>query len=214
MQQAEKISVNIPANAASKSANEPDRIERTDLEVVELCQQGDLQAYELLVTRYRNKVYGLAYGMLRNEQDATDVCQEAFIRGWQAIGNFKKTASFYTWMYRITTNLCIDFVRRRDRRPTVPFEEAIDPDADVNVHEPPSSNPLPTDEAQRGELRAQIDAALLELSPDHRAVIQLREFDGMDYAEIAKVVGISIGTVMSRLHYARKHLQKLLKDAV
>jgi RNA polymerase sigma-70 factor (ECF subfamily) len=179
---------------------------------VERCQRGDLDSYEILVNRYRQRVYGLAYSMLRNEQDATDLSQETFVKAWQAIRGFKRNASFYTWLYRITTNLCIDFVRKRDRWPTVPFEEAVDPDADADVEVPPSNQPLPTDEAQRKELREQIDAALQQLSPEHRAVIQLREYDGLEYAEIAKVVGCSIGTVMSRLHYARKNLQKLLKE--
>jgi RNA polymerase sigma-70 factor, ECF subfamily len=85
---------------------------------------------------------------------------------------------------------------------------------DASVQIPPSANPSPVDEAQRKELRGQIDAALLELSPEHRAVIQLREFDGLDYAAIAKVIGCSVGTVMSRLHYARKHLQKLLQEVI
>lgn len=209
-----EIVVNTPSKVSSNSASESTQTEPSDRDLVSRCQQGDLGAYEILVNRYRTRVYSLAFGMLRNEQDATDLCQDAFIRGWQAIRKFQQTSSFYTWLYRITTNLCIDFVRRRNRKQTVPFEEAIDPDSDVDVQEPPSTNPSPTDEAQRGELRAQIDRAMLELSPEHRAVVQLREFDGLDYAEIAKAVGISIGTVMSRLHYARKHLQKLLKDAV
>src|SRR5208282_5991292 len=151
------------------------------------------------------RVYGLAYSMVRNEQDAIDLSQETFIKAWQAIRGFKKSASFYTWLYRITTNLCIDSVRKRDRRPTVPLEDTVDPDADVNVEVAPSNQPLPTDELRRKELREQIDAALLEISPEHRAVVQLREFDGLDYADIAKAVGCSIGTVMSRLHYGRKH---------
>lgn len=212
MEQAEKISVNIPARASSQSADERPQAELSDRDVVERCQRGDLAAYETLVNRYRQRVYNLVYGMLRNESDATDVCQETFVRGWQAIRSFKRNASFYTWLYRIATNLCIDFVRKRDRRPTAPFEEAIDPETDADVHEPPSSNPSPVVEVERKELRAQIDAALAELSPDHRAVIQLREFDGLDYAAIARVVGCSLGTVMSRLHYARKHMQKLLKE--
>jgi RNA polymerase sigma-70 factor (ECF subfamily) len=214
MDSAEKISVNIAGGAASNSVDERAQSEASDRELVERCQRGVLDAYEILVNRYRNKVYGLAYGMLRNEQDATDLCQETFVRGWQAIRSFKKNASFYTWLYRIATNLCIDFVRKRDRRPTVPFEEAVDPEADAGVEVAPSNQPLPTEEVQRKELREQIDAALLELSPEHRAVIQLREFEGLEYTEIARTVGCSIGTVMSRLHYARKHLQKLLKEVV
>jgi RNA polymerase sigma-70 factor (ECF subfamily) len=214
MEQVDKIAVNIAGGAASKVLDERTQSEATDRQLVERCQRGALDAYEVLVNRYRNRVYGLAYSMLRNEQDATDLCQETFVRAWRAIRSFKKNASFYTWLYRITTNLCIDFVRKRDRRPAVPFEEALDPDADADVEVAPSSQPLPTDEVQRKELREQIDAALLELSPEHRAVIQLREFEGLEYAAIARAVGCSIGTVMSRLHYARKHLQKLLKDAL
>jgi RNA polymerase sigma-70 factor (ECF subfamily) len=94
------------------------------------------------------------------------------------------------------------------------LEDTVDPDADVNVEVAPSNQPLPIDELRRKELREQIDAALLELSPEHRAVVQLREFDGLDYADIAKAVDCTIGTVMSRLHYARKHLQKLLRDVI
>lgn len=213
MERAHKLPVNIAAGSASKSLdNEPIHIEPGDYEVVRRCQRGDLNAYEILVTRYRHKVFGLALSMLRNEADATDVAQEAFVRAWQAIRNFKGTASFYTWIYRITTNLCIDFVRKRNRQPSAPFEEAIDPDTDANVAEPPSTNPLPTQEMERRELGERIAAAIEELSPDHRAVIHLREYEGLEYADIAKAVGCSIGTVMSRLHYARKHLQKLLKD--
>jgi len=214
MERAGKISVNIPAAAASKPVHEGTQAEPDDRVLVERCQAGQLDAYEALVGRYRQRVYSLAYGMLRNEQDAVDLSQETFVKAWQAIRGFKKNASFYTWLYRITTNLCIDFVRKRDRRPTVPYEEAIDPDADVDVEIAPSNQPLPTDEAQRKELREQIDAALQELSPEHRVVVQLREYEGLDYAEIAKAVGCQIGTVMSRLHYARKHLQKLLKDVI
>ena len=214
MQHAEEIPMNMSAGAASKSAQEGAPAEPADRELVERCQRGQLEAYEILVGRYRQRVYGLAYSMLRNEQDATDLSQETFVKAWQAIRGFKKNSSFYTWLYRITTNLCIDFVRKRDRRPTVPFEEAVDPEADASVEIAPSNQPLPTDEVRRRELREQIDAALQELSPEHRVVIQLREFEGLEYAEIAKVVGCQMGTVMSRLHYARKHLQKLLRDLI
>lgn len=204
--------MNTAAAPASKSVEESAATEPGDRELVQRCQQGDLGAYEILVGRYRQRVYALVYGSVRNEQDAIDLSQEAFVKGWQAIGRFKSNSSFYTWLYRIAMNLCIDFVRKRDRRPTTPFEEAIDPDADADVEQPPSSQPLPLEELRRKELRERIDEALGELSPEHRVVVQLREFEGLDYAEIAKAVGCNIGTVMSRLHYARKHLQRLLKD--
>lgn len=214
MQDAAKISVNIANDRASNPVKEIARDEPTDRQLVDRCQRGDLDAYEQLVHRYRPKVYALAFSMLHNEQDATDMAQEAFVRGWLAIGRFRKTASFYTWIYRITSNLCIDLVRHRERRPTATFEDEVSPDINLDVDMAASSNPRPNEEVRRKELREQIDAALLELTPEHRAVVQLREFDGMQYAEIARAVGCSIGTVMSRLHYARKHLQKLLKEVI
>ena len=209
-----QIQVNIPAPAASNASAEAAQAGPTDRELVERCQRGDLDAFGALVNRYRQRVYGLAYGMVRNEPDALDLSQETFVKAWQAIRGFRKNASFYTWLYRITTNLCIDLVRKRDRRPTVPLEEAEDLPADAGLEIAPSNQPLPTDEVQRRELRGQIDAALRELSAEHRAVIQLREFEGLDYGQIADAMGCSIGTVMSRLHYARKHLQKLLREVI
>ena len=214
MAKTSRKSVNKPAPGASESVHETSCTEPTDWELVDRCQRGDLTAFEALVGRYRQRVFALAYGMMRNEQDATDLCQEAFVKAWQAIRGFKKNAGFYTWIYRITTNLAIDFVRRRERRPTVELDEAIDPAADVNVQVAPSNQPSPTEDLRRKELREQIDAALLELSAEHRAVVQLRELEGLEYAEIARAVGCNIGTVMSRLHYARKHLQKLLKEVI
>jgi RNA polymerase sigma-70 factor (ECF subfamily) len=214
MAHAEKTTVNIAAPAASKSGHELEAAEPDDRAVVEACQRGQLDAYETLVNRYRQRVYGLAYGMVRNEHEAAEVAQEAFVRAWQGIRHFKKSASFYTWLYRITTNICIDRARRRERRPTTELDETIEPRTDPGVPEPPSANPLPAEELRRKELRQQIDAALAELSPDHRAVVQLRELEGLDYAAIARVVGCSMGTVMSRLHYARKHLQRLLKEEI
>ena len=209
-----KNPVNRSPGKASKLTNECAGTEPSDHELVGRCQKGDTDAYGVLVGRYRQRIFGLAYSMLRNEQDAIDLSQETFVKGWRAIRGFQRNASFYTWLYRITTNLCIDHVRRRDRRPMVSFEETIDPDADADHEVAPSNQPSPTDEAQRGELREQIDAAMLKLSPEHRAVVQLREFDGLDYADIARATGCNIGTVMSRLHYARKQLQKLLKEVI
>ena len=206
--------LNKPVHTPSKRVNQEVLTELSDRELVERCQRGRLEAYGELVARYRHRVYALALSMVRNEQDATDLCQETFVKGWQAIRGFKKNASFYTWLYRITTNLCIDHVRRRDRRPTVEFQEAVDQDTDAGIEVPPSNQPLPTDEVRRRELRELIEAALERLSPEHRVVVQLREFEDMDYAAIAKVVGCSMGTVMSRLHYARKHLQKLLRKVL
>lgn len=212
MSQTAKSAVNIQQTAASNPVHETDA-EPDDHELVARCQRGDLGAYEQLVCRHRQRMFQLAYSMVRNEADATDIVQEAFVHAWQGLRRFHRQASFSTWLYRITTNLCIDLARRRQRRPTVAFADTIQPDTDAAAPEPPSTNPSPVDEVLHRELARQIDAAIAQLSPDHRAVIQLREFEGLEYTEIARAVGCSIGTVMSRLHYARKHLQKLLKEA-
>jgi RNA polymerase sigma-70 factor (ECF subfamily) len=213
-EKADNLPVNLSASASSNTADDTTETQLDEIALVERCQRGDMDAFEALLVHNRQRVYVLAYGMLRNEQDATDVTQETFVRAWQAIGSFKKNSRFYTWLYRITTNLCIDYARRRARKPSEPFEEGIDPKTDASVEHAPSNNPSPTAELERGDLRAQIDAALLELSEEHRAVIQLREFENLDYAEIAKILHCNIGTVMSRLHYARKHLQRLLKEVI
>jgi len=214
MSATEPIPLNNRLESASNPVSAEARSEVRDEELIERCQRGELDAYESLVNRYRQKVFGLAHSMLRNEHDAMDLAQETFIRAWQAIRSFKRNSSFYTWLYRITTNLCIDHVRKRERRPESSYEETFPPDRDADAPEPASKSALPIDELARKELAQQIDQALLELSPEHRAVIQLREFEGLEYADIAVAVGCSVGTVMSRLHYARKHLQKLLKEAL
>jgi len=212
MEPTAKLLVNIPDNAASHSVRELARNEPSDRELVRRCQRGDMAGYELLVRRYQQKVFGLAYSMVRNEQDATDIAQETFVRGWQGLRRFRGTSSFYTWLYRITTNLCIDFVRRRNRSPLSEFDESVPIATDPSVALAPSRAPSPAREAQRAELRERIDNALAQLSPEHRAAVQLREFDGLSYAEIARATGCSMGTVMSRLFYARKHLQMLLGE--
>jgi RNA polymerase sigma-70 factor (ECF subfamily) len=214
MESVKKISLNIAAPPASNPVHESATDELTDRELVAQCQQGELDVYEHVVNRYRQRVYALAFSMLRNEQDAVEVAQETFVRAWQNIGKFRLESSVYTWLYRITTNQCIDRARRRDRRAEVALDDAVDPATSADAPEPPSTNPSPVDEVQHRELGRQIDAALRELSPEHRAVIQLREFEGLEYAEIAAAIGCNVGTVMSRLFYARKHLQKILKEQI
>ena len=186
-----------------------------DAELVQRSQRGETTAFEELVTRYRERVYGLAYGLARNEHDAQDLCQETFIRAWRSIGRFRGQSSVYTWLYRITTNLTIDMIRRKSRATMVEFDDGVgrDPERDRRGVELVGGT-LPSEEAQRTDLRTAIDHALEQLTPDHRTVILLKDFEGMEYKEIAKVVGCSPGTVMSRLFYARRHLQRLLKDVL
>ncbi|MBI5394453.1 MAG: sigma-70 family RNA polymerase sigma factor [Verrucomicrobia bacterium] len=203
--------LNNPDTAPSKAAGLPEPAPISDVELVSRSQHGDTQAFEELVSRYRGKVYGLVYGMARNESDAQDLCQETFIRAWQSLARFRGQSSFYTWLYRIATNLTIDLVRRRQRAPFVDVATRLGSDSDeVRRPEAVTTN-LPSDDAQRSDIRVAIDHAMEKLTPEHRAVVLLKDFEGLEYKEIAKIVGCSAGTVMSRLFYARRHLQRLLK---
>jgi RNA polymerase sigma-70 factor (ECF subfamily) len=155
----------------------------------------------------------MVYGMVQNEQDAWDLAQEGFLKAWKSIHRFKGESSFYTWLYRIMTNVTIDSLRRKGIRGEAEFDDRIAP---VNV-EPgsrttPSSAPLPNEKLEYREIRQRIDHAIAKLSPEHRAVIVMKEIEDLQYNEIAEVLNCSLGTVMSRLFYARKKLQSLLRD--
>jgi RNA polymerase sigma-70 factor, ECF subfamily len=184
-----------------------------DIALVRRCQKGDALAFEQLVIKYRSKVFSMIYGMVQNEQDAWDLAQEGFIKAWRSIHRFKGQASFYTWLYRIVTNVAIDSLRRKSFKKTAEFDDEI---AATQV-EPgsktmPQPDPMPHQGLEREEIRHRIEHAINKLSPEHRAVIVMKEIEELQYNEIAEALGCSIGTVMSRLFYARKKLQILLKD--
>jgi RNA polymerase sigma-70 factor (ECF subfamily) len=184
-----------------------------DRELVRRCQAGDLSAFDGLVTRYKSKVFTVVYGMVRNEQDAWDLVQEGFLNAWRSIHRFKGRSSFYTWLYQIMTNVTIDALRRKGLQGGAEFDDRI---AHGNVAQAsrtkPSTAPLPHRALELNEIRQRIDKAISKLSPEHRAVIVLRELGDLQYNEIAEILDCSIGTVMSRLFYARKKLQILLRD--
>ncbi len=191
----------------------PSGAESDDLDLVRRSQGGDTRAFDELVTKYRTRIYAMVYQMVRNEQDAWDLAQDGFFKAWKSLDKFRFQSSFYTWLYRIVTNVSIDWLRKRTLRPEGEFDDNIartdiEPTADVT----PKAGVSPQRQMERGELRERLDAAIARLSPEHRAVILLKEVEGLQYHEIADVVGCSIGTVMSRLFYARKKLQTLLKD--
>src|SRR5205814_459144 len=186
----------------------------SELELVRQCQAGETEAFDQLVTRYRTRVFAMIYNMVHNEQDAWDLAQESFVKAWKSIGRFRGKSSFYTWRYRIVMNVTIDWLRKRQVKgggteldDNVQLRE-IDP-ASKTV---PRAEPLPHGRMERREVRTRIDQAIAQLSPEHRAVILMKETEDMQYHEIAEALGCSIGTVMSRLFYARKKLQNLLRD--
>ena len=182
-----------------------------DVTLVRQAQKGDTGAFEELVARHRDRIYARAFSMMRNEEEALDLSQEAWVKGWQRLKQFQGESSFSTWMTRIVINLCLDEIRKQKRRRAESIEE-LDEESGGVERQMPAVTVNPTERLERGELRQRIDRAMAQLSHDHRTVLVLHEFEEMEYKEIAKTMGCSIGTVMSRLFYARRKLAALLAD--
>jgi len=180
-----------------------------DVKLVKAAQKGDMVAFEELVARHRDKIYARAFSMLRNEEEATDLSQEAWVKAWQRLVQFQGEASFVTWMTRICINLCLDQLRKQKRVRTDSIEQMEEEVGGVE-RQMPIITPNPTERLERGELRQRIDKALGQLSYEHRTVLILHEFEELEYKEIAKRMECSIGTVMSRLFYARRKMAALL----
>jgi RNA polymerase sigma-70 factor (ECF subfamily) len=181
----------------------------TDEVLVKAAQKGDMAGFEELVARHRDKIYARAFSMLRNEDDATDLSQEAWVKGWQRLIQFQGEASFATWMTRIVINLCLDQLRKQKRIKSESIDEMNEETGGVE-RQMPVINPNPTEGLERAELRQRIDKALAQLSYEHRTVLILHEFEDLEYKVIAKKMGCSIGTVMSRLFYARRKMANLM----
>lgn len=187
----------------------PDYASMDDAELATAAQGGDMRSFEELVARHRDKIFARAYSMCRNEEEAVDLSQEAWVRSWKKLAQFQGDSSFSTWMTRITINLCLDHLRKKKRRIFESIEKMNEESGGVE-RLIPLVDENPTAGLENSELRSRIDQALEELSEAHRAVIVMHEFEEMEYREIAKKLECSIGTIMSRLFYARKKLAVLL----
>jgi RNA polymerase sigma-70 factor (ECF subfamily) len=178
------------------------------------AQKGDMKAYDQLVMRHRNRVFAMIRNMTHNDADAWDLSQDVFIKAWNALGTFEAKAKFTTWLYRIAHNVVYDWNRRRkhsmagELNDEILENERIDPSAIAipHVHESPDK------QMSLAELKQKIELALEKISPEHRQIVIWKDVQGLSYKEIADVSGCTIGTVMSRLFYARQKLQTLLKD--
>jgi RNA polymerase sigma-70 factor (ECF subfamily) len=190
---------------------ETDHSSAEDQKLVRLAQRGDMAAFEELVARHRDKIYARALSMMRNEDEAIDLSQEAWVKGWQRLKQFQGESSFGTWMTRIVINLCLDQLRKHKRQRTESIEAMDEESGGVERHMPVLTV-NPTAGLERNELRQRIDKALGQLSYEHRTVLVLHEFEEMEYKEIAKAMDCSIGTIMSRLFYARRKMAALLAD--
>lgn len=185
-----------------------------DLDLVTRSQGGDSRAFEDLVTRHRGRVYAMIQNMVKNDADAWDLSQEVFLKVWKALPKFEARAKFSTWLYRIVHNVVYDWMRKRKLKSAGEFDDQLLSESQIAVgaRTTPNREERPDQAMSTGELRYRIHEAIGKLSPDHQEVVMLREIQGLDYKEIADVMDISMGTVMSRLFYARKKLQGLLSD--
>ena len=189
---------------------EPPAVDESVL--VKRARKGDLDAYDQLVQRYQERIYATIYHMTSNHEDANDLAQEAFIKGFQALKSFKGGSSFYTWVYRIAVNKTINFLKQRKNRSQMSLN-----DLDFNAEHDPDlvaliSDKTPRREAALTELQEKLNEAMQKLSEPHRLVVTLHDVQGLSHEEIATIMGCNIGTVRSRLFYARQQLQGFLAD--
>jgi RNA polymerase sigma-70 factor (ECF subfamily) len=183
----------------------------SDKELVRLAQRGDPSAFRTLVERYQKKAFALAVGIVKDADEAMDVVQEAFVKVHRYLPEFKGDSSFYTWLYRITTNLAIDALRQRRGERVDPDDRAVEAEIE-SLAEPPLAKAVdPQKAVLDSELGEQLLAALDQLPDKHRAILVLREVEGLSYEELAKVLKIPKGTVMSRLFHARLKMQQILR---
>jgi RNA polymerase sigma-70 factor, ECF subfamily len=200
------VSRTIPSIQMPK---EPDYAAMPDEALVAAAQNENTAAFEELVARHRDKIYARAFSMMRNEDSAIDLSQEAWVKGWQRLRQFQGEASFVTWMTRIVINLCLDQLRKQKRLRADSIEQMEEELGGVE-RQMPIITPNPTEGLEQQELRQRIDRALAQLSYEHRTVLILHEFEELEYKEIARKMECSIGTVMSRLFYARRKMAVLL----
>lgn len=185
-----------------------------DLVIVEKVQAGDVDAFDELVSKYRERIYAVVYNLTSNREDASDLTQDAFIKAFQSIGRFKGKSSFFTWLYRIALNTTLTHLRKNKLRRFFSFEKMNDEDHSAGFIEQLTTDSDSDKKALMNELQEKLNDAFQKLSVKHRTVITLYEIDGLSHKEIADIVGTSVGTVRSRLHYAKQFLQAELKDYI
>src|SRR5713101_1201145 len=199
-----------PLGEADAELPPPEPMPETEL--VKRARRGDLAAYDDLVRRYQERIYATVYHMTSNHEDANDLAQEAFIKGYQALKSFKGGSSFYTWVYRIAVNKTINFLKQRKNRTQMSLN-----DLDFNAEHDPDLVALISEKTPRrdiglSELQEKLNEAMLKLSEPHRLVVTLHDVQGLSHEEIAQIMECNIGTVRSRLFYARQQLQAYLSD--
>ena len=191
---------------------EPSLDETTDMALVDRARRDDISAYDELVRRFQERIYATIYHMTSNHEDANDLAQDTFVKAYRALKSFKGDSSFYTWIYRIAVNKTINFLKQRKNRVQMSLN-----DLDFNAENDPDLVALVSDKTPRrdlglAELQEKLNGALQKLSEHHRMVVTLHDIQGLSHEEIGNVMDCNVGTVRSRLFYARQQLQALLSD--
>ena len=184
-----------------------------DRELVHRAQEGDTKAFDQLVRKYTPKIYGLVYNMTSNREDTADLLQDIFAKAYRSISRFMGKSSFYTWLYSISVNMTLNFLKKRGRHIKVSMD-----DVDSGIQNDPefikvtTGNVNPLREVNLHELQKRLNDAMMKLSHDHRTVVTMYDIQGLQHAEISKILGVSEGTVRSRLFYAHRQLQNYLEE--
>lgn len=208
-------------NAASKALSKtlvasPERQQEagSDWLVVQCVQAGDVAAFDQLILKYRERVYAMIYNMTSNREDAADLTQDAFIKAFQSINRFQGQSSFFTWLYRIAINSALTHIRKNKLRSFFSFDK-VHEDATVSsiINQLTDKRDVQRD-VFVSELQERLNEAMQKLSIPHRTVVTLFEIDGLSHEEIADIMDCSVGTVRSRLHYAKQLLQSELKSYI
>ena len=183
-----------------------------DIAIVHRVQEGDVDAFDQLILKYRERIYSVIYNLTANREDASDLAQDTFIKAFQSVGRFKGKSSFFTWLYRIALNTTLTHLRKNKLRRFFSFEKMSEEDHSAGFIEQLVTDSDSDKNTLMNELQEKLNDAFQKLSLKHRTVITLYEIDGLSHKEISEIVGASIGTVRSRLHYAKQFLQAELKD--
>jgi RNA polymerase sigma-70 factor (ECF subfamily) len=189
------------------------RLPDPDEDLVSRAKEGDTRAFDALILKYGDKLYGMVYNMTNHKEDTHDLLQDIFARAYQSLRKFKGNSTFYTWLYQIAVNQTLNFLKKRKRRATVSLN-----DEDSGIHHDPAMidgthDANPEQKSRLAELQKKLNEAMMKLSESHRMVVTMHDIQGMPHGDIARILGISDGTVRSRLHYAHLQLQSALQDS-
>ncbi len=194
----------------------PERQEEADadLRLVRQIQAGEVAAFDALVQKYRERIYGVIYNLTSNREDAADLTQDTFIKAFQALARFQGTSSFFSWIYRIAINATLSHLRRHKLRRFFSLEKLVEEDHSAEVIQSLAVAADSDRETLTKELQEKLNEAFQKLSFKHRTVVTLFEIDQLSHQEIAEIMDCSVGTVRSRLHYAKQQLQAYLQEYI